>query len=134
MLLPSHGTTGDLGTLQQAALDPARTSLTFIRHRADILAGERTEDAHELENGDEPPDRQDVVRVQRDAVGDAPEKGEAHDALFAGDGIQRGRDGEDGVCDEEVVREVQEEGAREVAAGEDGGGRGTGKDFCVSVA
>ena len=58
--------------------------------------------------------------MQRDPVGNRPEEGETDHARLAGDGVRAARAGEEGVGVEEDAVPVQQQRAREVAAGEDG--------------
>lgn len=120
-LPPPHRADINLATLQQSPLRTSRSSFLLIRHGAHILARKRTYTSVEVEFLHFLPNRQNIVRVQRNTIRDTPEETKRNHARFSRHRITARRGCEESVGVEDDVVPVQQQTARKVAAGEDGG-------------
>lgn len=134
-LLPPHPPAINFTTLQQPSLHPTRTPPLLILHSINIHTPKSTNASLKLPSFDFLPDHQNVLRAERDAIGNAPEESEGDFSRSTWHGLGAAGGGEDGVGYEERLccSPVQEEGAGKVPAGQDGcyAWDGIWEDGCV---
>ena len=108
ILPPPHRPNINLTTLQQPPLHPTRPPLPLVPLRPDILPLECTHTSMEIQILHQPPNPENIIRVQWDAIRYRPKEGETNHSRLPGDGVRAARAGEEGVGVEEDAVPMQE--------------------------